>query len=1016
MSKIVFETNNMCSFIILGDMNSRIGQLKDFVELDSVDPHVMILPDDYTSDNNIPRVSQDYGTNEFGTLLLDFCKQTGLRILNGRLFNDADIGKYTYIGANGCSVVDYVIASEDILGLFDSFSVQDSNILSDHCIINFSIKINNFETEIVNDSANEKLRYKYKWRAENCAKFQNALQSEHVLHTLNNLKQSLSDIQGKADIDFNLKQFSVLMDEVCSPLFKQTFSGQNKRGGPDKSQNTWFDDDCKIKRDQFYSCLNTYRVDKSNFNRIQMCKARSDYKHVIRSKRYQHRKNKTTELLRCKHNNARKYWQMLSQASNVRTPEKIPADTFAQYFKAINSPDDRFFQADEDILYFTERFLNGEMQVMFEELDSVIGESEILKGIKQLKNNSSGGPDLYLNEFFKNGIDSFMPYLTILFNACLEKGYFPDAWSEGFVVPIYKSGNSSDPNNYRGITLLSVLGKLFTRVLNNRLNDWAENYNVYIESQAGFRKNMGTIDNVFILDGIISHCFNNGERLYCAFVDFRKAFDFVVRDILWYKLIKYGVRGKLLKLIQSMYDNVKSKVKVLNNLSEDFVCHLGVRQGECLSPFLFCMYLNDLEETLILNGVEGIDITMNMKLCVLLYADDIVLFSKTAEGLQNSLNVLSEYCIRWKLTVNVQKTKIMVFRKGGIVPENNVFMYNGHVLEIVNKFKYLGTVFTSGGAYNEHDRMLSGQALKAIFKLKKSLYSFTDISPKHYLELFEKLILPILMYSSEISGFNKGTSSERIQLSFYKQLLGVKISTQNSFVYGELGKFPLHIQRNVNIVKFWLKLCELDENKYCKTVYNMLKSDAERGKTNWVSKVKHLLSINGFYDVWQNQGVDNKKLFLFTFLQRLKDIYTQNWNASLHESTRAIFYRQVSNFDYKQYLDLVKVQKYRMSLTKLRLSSHRLEVECGRWKKPVRTPFDERKCAICKTLEDEFHFVCECVSYNDLRKKYIKPYYWIRPNFEKFINLMKSENTNEVNSLAVFIYKAFERRTQIMNL
>lgn len=138
---------------------------------------------------------------------------------------------------------------------------------------------------------------------------------------------------------------------------------------------------------------------------------------------------------------------------------------------------------------------------------------------------------------------------------------------------------------------------------------------------------------------------------------FKRAFDFVVRDILWYKLSKYGVKGKLLKLIQSMYDNVKSKVKVSNNLSEDFVCLLGVQQGKCLSPFLFCMYLNDLEETLILNGVEGIVIDINMKLCILLYADDIVLFSKTAEDLQHSLNVLSVYCTKWKLTVNVQKTK-----------------------------------------------------------------------------------------------------------------------------------------------------------------------------------------------------------------------------------------------------------------------------------------------------------------------------------------------------------------------
>ena len=199
--------------------------------------------------------------------------------------------------------------------------------------------------------------------------------------------------------------------------------------------------------------------------------------------------------------------------------------------------------------------------------------------------------------------------------------------------------------NYRGITLLSTLGKLFTRILNNRLNNWAEEYNVYVEAQAMFRKNMGTVDNIFLLSGLITHILNNNDSLFCAFIDFTKAFDFVVRDILWYKLLKIGVRGKMIDIIKSMYNIVKSQVKIENTLSEAFTCSIGVRQGECLSPFLFSMYLNDFEEELITNGVNGIDIG-KLKLFLLLYADDIVLIGKTSEDLQHGLNVLENYCNR----------------------------------------------------------------------------------------------------------------------------------------------------------------------------------------------------------------------------------------------------------------------------------------------------------------------------------------------------------------------------------
>ena len=105
---------------------------------------------------------------------------------------------------------------------------------------------------------------------------------------------------------------------------------------------------------------------------------------------------------------------------------------------------------------------------------------------------------------------------------------------------------------------------------------------------------MSTVDNIFVLHGLLTHILNKGKQLYCAFIDSSKAYDYVVRDNLWFKLIKFGIRGKILNIIKSMYSGVKSRVKYCKHLGDSFTCMLGVRQGECLSPFLFAMVLNDV--------------------------------------------------------------------------------------------------------------------------------------------------------------------------------------------------------------------------------------------------------------------------------------------------------------------------------------------------------------------------------------------------------------------------------------
>lgn len=405
-----------------------------------------------------------------------------------------------------------------------------------------------------------------------------------------------------------------------------------------------------------------------------------------------------------------------------------------------------------------------------------------------------------------------------------------------------------------------------------------------------------------------------------------------------------------------------------------------------------------------------------MKLYLLLYADDVVIFAETPQDLQRSLNILEAYSSRWKLKVNTNKTKIVVFRKGGRLPTSLKFTYMGEVIEIVSKFSYLGVVFTSGGSSFETQKTLSGQALKAIFTLNKYLYHFIGLKPSHVLDLFDKLISPILNYGSEVWGFYDAKAIETVHMQFCKRILGVKQTTQNDFIFGELGRIDYRSVRLINIIKYWLKIIGSDNRKYIKFSYNMMLNDLQRwpNKQNWASFVKDLLSRLGFLEVWLAQGVGDTNVFLSLFKERVKDIFMQEWRSRLENSTRARFYLPISDFQYQKYLDVINTVKLRKSLSKLRVSSHRLEIEMGRWAKPNKIPIQNRKCRTCDMLEDEYHFILECSLYTELRKQYIKRYYWNRPSMFKLIQLFKSKNKKVLRNLSTFIEKAFATRKEIV--
>ena len=218
-------------------------------------------------------------------------------------------------------------------------------------------------------------------------------------------------------------------------------------------------------------------------------------------------------------------------------------------------------------------------------------------------------------------------------------GCYPIAWSKGLIKLLYKGKSVNELNNFRDITILSCLGKVFDQILNLRLAKWVESLNILYNTQAGFRKNFSTEDNIFVLNTLITKSRYDGQKLYCAFIDYKKAFNSVYREGLWYKLMRYGCRGRLLKLLISMYSNTVSCIQTKEGITEFFKSFIGVQQGAVLSPLLFSLYVNDLNEALLdRDGVFMDDISIK----VLLYADDLVLVLNTIDGFKT---ILTDYMI-----------------------------------------------------------------------------------------------------------------------------------------------------------------------------------------------------------------------------------------------------------------------------------------------------------------------------------------------------------------------------------
>ena len=642
-------------------------------------------------------------------------------------------------------------------------------------------------------------------------------------------------------------------------------------------------------------------------------------------------------------------------------------------------------------------------------LNEIITLDEIHKSIRKLKLGKAQGTDGIGAEFYRYTCYEIAPILCTLFNNIYSTGNLPDMWRDSIVIPVYKSGLRDEPANYRGISLINVMYKIFSNILYDRLRKWAELNNKIDEAQSGFRAGYSTTDNIFILQSLVQkYLSKQGGRFYVLYVDFKKAFDSVVHQNLFNCLKNIGVSSKMLKILLSIYSNMRSFVRVNQTFTESFPCNIGTKQGDVTSTILFTLYINELLTFLRNKNHRGIFVTEDIEdvICIL-FADDIANCADTAINLQLQLNSISEFCSQTGLAVNQSKTEIIVFRNSGPLRNYEHWTYNGEAVNVVTIYKYLGLIFTPTLSWGKAKQKLVAQANKSIFAIKSYQKKFGHFTLSDHFKLFDSMVKPILLYGGDIWGFEYTSEIEKVQIRFCKDFLGVGPSTNDSVALGECGRLPLCVDYFLKCIKYWLKLLYMPQYRLPRNCYKMLKGLDDTGRNNWASAIKHLLYLHGFGNVWLAQEVGNIEVFLSIFKQRVIDCRKQNWEEAINSSSRCSTYKCFKTMlNPERYLSLNISYSLRRNLAKFRCSNHKFKIEVGRHLGIER---ERRICSFCYNnqnlsyVEDEYHAFFQCFQYNSERKRYLYNWYKGRGTLDNFYRLMKTTEESTIRKIAIFV-------------
>ena len=929
------------------------------------------------------RSSKDLKVNPMGRPFLEFIMNNGLTILNGRTLGDI-FGEITCVQYNGCSLVDYVCVSSNIIEDVQSLNIGNISYLSDHRPVTVSIGLDCLNKLFEDVPVNyENAPLGYKWISGPQSSKAQFMKQQLDINTANKINNMDSKVINNSD---DVHALNADITNLYCNISDQVLA--RKKVPNRNNKKKWFDWECRKAKRQLNNA--EHKVNKNPLDtelRTLYHNKKKEYRKIKSKKKNEFLFGLNQQIEDGKTINWKSFKKLKAEFN-----EPVPFDTydlnnFFCFFKELYSR--KCKKSDHGENNNTNRY----NRVLSEEEDMLLNKpitlDEVNSTIKQLKLNKSPSADLIINEMLKNSSNDLRRLLVKLFNGCLTHGVYP--WNVSITTPLHKKGNKEDPDNYRAIIIGSCLGKLFSTILLRRLIEFRQIACPDQPNQLGFCTGSQTSDHILVLKTILDKYVKKSKaRVYSCFVDYKKAFDSVCRQALLHKVCQLGIGGNFFKCLENMYNGSITKIKLVNKLSAAINIEIGTEQGHPLSPELFKVFINDL--SIQLNELSDVaaPVLNNCPVNHLLWADDLVLLALDLKSLQKLLNCLDNYVQLWELEVNIDKTNIMIFNTlGRLLKESYSCHLGSKRLKPVKEYCYLGIVFSLNGSFKSAIKNLVAKAKRSFFQIKRTVDT-RALTIRSLITIFDTLVLPIITYGSQIwipntsagkifSNNNANQSDvdrinsfakdvfETFNLHYLKWILGLHKRTSNIPVYGDTGRLPLAIKIIPQCVKYFKRVEAKSLNESTSIVGHAFK-EQELNDFEW-------------FKTWNviSQSANTPELCKSVQV----NLFKSSWESKRMSLSKMKFYNSVkTSFGLESFLSLSDYRS-RKAVSRLRSSAHDLNIEVGRYKKMKGESTADKACRQCcnkeaiqdlqhlpdfQTIpEDEAHVLTTCPLYHELR-------------------------------------------------
>ena len=795
-SRIVAATLNIDSYRVsfiqayapqqgrpLEEKDDFYEQLQDTLDNIPTDSEIIIMGDlnGHVGSRPVEDVIGKFGIgkrNEGGEMLIDFCMRNKLSIMN-TYFNHQNSHKYTWYRYNSQigqydlkAQIDFILATRKSV-IKDVKAIPSVSLDSDHRLVKGKMKIHLPEKE--------KSKVRKRVKTENLKTTEQEIQLK--------LAEARDTIRDE-NIEEHWGKFKHCLQEIQEKIVGIATLGNRK-----KKKTGWWTEDVKAEVDKKKKLFRTWLKCRTGENREAYVKQRNHVNVVKKQARrgmwanigrdLQEDARGTKKLLysmakayKTRNDDKSRNTTLKDKSGAILTGQKNVANRWAEYFQELLNVNDGEIQQGRN---------NGEAKpptlVASDQEEDPIRMDEIEAVLKLTKNNKAPGPDMIPIETIKAGGQPLKDILLELLNRLWSSGIVPEEWNQSLICPIFKNkGDPLDCKNYRGISLMSHVGKLYERILERRLRSEVEE--MLSESQCGFRPGRGTIDQIAALRLYLEKSWEYAIDQHICFLDLEKAFDRVPREKMWKVIEDTGISSRLLMAIKSTYKDQKSAVIGDTNY---FNINTGVRQGSVLSPLLFIIYLNH-----ILMNIGREDYQAEC----LGYADDVAQTADSREKLQVIMNQWDRELTKAGLKMSYAKTEYM--QVGRDLEEGDVTV-NGHVLKKTDNFTYLGSKVTSNNLMEEEVNNRIAKFTKNLIALYPLLKE-KEIPKDVKVCIYTTILRPVLLYGSETWTLTTKLKS-RIQATEMRVLRLIYGVTRRDRVRNEIIRQTLKVESLLTIIE-----------------------------------------------------------------------------------------------------------------------------------------------------------------------------------------------------------------------